>query len=296
MKRILITGSGSYIGTSFARWAEGKSPDIHTETLDMRDKTWRQASFRGYDAVFHVAGIAHADVGRATEEEKRLYYQVNTDLAVECAAKAKAEGVRQFIFMSSIIVYGESAGIGRRRMITRDTPLSPANFYGDSKAKAEEGLAGLRDGSFRVVILRPPMIYGPGSKGNYPILSRLARRLPAFPDVRNERSMLYVGNLCRFVSLMILNDEDGVFFPQNAEYVETSRMVHRIAQAHGKRILLTRALNPLLRMLGRLGGRIGRLVDKAFGSIVYEKDMSVYKDDYQEYGFEESVRLTEGGA
>lgn len=223
MKRVLITGAGSYIGTSFGRWAAERCPGISTETLDMRGGAWRQTDFRGYDSVFHVAGIAHADVGKASREDRRLYYRVNTDLAIECASKAKAEGVGQFIFMSSIIVYGESAGIGRRKVITEDTPLSPANFYGDSKARAEEGLRGLRSDSFRVVVLRPPMIYGPGSKGNYPILSMLARKLPAFPDIRNERSMLYVGNLCRFVSLMILNSEDGVFFPQNAEYVETSR-------------------------------------------------------------------------
>ena len=235
-------------------------------------------------------------MGKASREDRRLYYRVNTDLAIECASKAKAEGVGQFIFMSSIIVYGESAGIGRRKVITEDTPLSPANFYGDSKARAEEGLRGRRSDSFRVVVLRPPMIYGPGSKGNYPILSMLARKLPAFPDIRNERSMLYVGNLCRFVSLMILNSEDGVFFPQNAEYVETSRMVRAIAGAHGRRILLTRALNLPMKALGRLGGKAGGMVDKAFGSIVYEKGMSAYREDYQEYGFEESVRLTEGGA
>lgn len=296
MKRVLITGAGSYIGTSFGRWAAERCPGISTETLDMRGGAWRQADFRGYDSVFHVAGIAHADVGKASREDRRLYYRVNTDLAIECASKAKAEGVGQFIFMSSIIVYGESAGIGRRKVITEDTPLSPANFYGDSKARAEEGLRGLRGDSFRVVVLRPPMIYGPGSKGNYPILSMLARKLPAFPDIRNERSMLYVGNLCRFVSLMILNSEDGVFFPQNAEYVETSRMVRAIAGAHGRRILLTRALNLPMKALGRLGGKAGGMVDKAFGSIVYEKGMSAYREDYQEYGFEESVRLTEGGA
>lgn len=257
MKRVLITGAGSYIGTSFGRWAAERCPGISTETLDMRGGAWRQTDFRGYDSVFHVAGIAHADVGKASREDRRLYYRVNTDLAIECASKAKAEGVGQFIFMSSIIVYGESAGIGRRKVITEDTPLSPANFYGDSKARAEEGLRGLRSDSFRVVVLRPPMIYGPGSKGNYPILSMLARKLPAFPDIRNERSMLYVGNLCRFVSLMILNSEDGVFFPQNAEYVETSRMVRAIAGAHGRRILLTRALNLPMKALGRLGGRPG---------------------------------------
>lgn len=295
MKKVLITGADSYIGTTFEKWVNENCDAIATETWDMRGNGWREKSFRGYDAVFHVAGIAHADVGKVTEERKKLYYAVNTDLAVECARKAKADGAGQFIYMSSIIVYGESAGIGRQMVITRDTPLAPANFYGDSKAKAEEGLRKLEDASFRVVILRPPMIYGKGSKGNYPLLARLAGKLPFFPDVRNERSMLYVGNLCKFVSLMVLNGESGIFFPQNAEYVRTSWMVESIAEAHGKRIRLTRLFNPALSVAGRMGGKAGRLVNKAFGNMVYDKDISRYREMYQIYDLEESVRLTEQG-
>ncbi len=295
MKRVLITGAGSYIGTSFENWIRENNADIVTETIDMRDNAWRQKSFRAFDAVFHVAGIAHADIGRVTEEQKQQYYKVNAGLTAECAAKAKAEGVGQFVFMSSIIVYGESAGIGRQKIITRDTPLSPANFYGDSKVKAEEELQKLSAPDFKVVVLRPPMIYGRGSKGNYPLLSKFARKLPLFPDVRNERSMLYVGNLCKFISLMIENEESGIFFPQNEEYVQTSRMVQLIAEKYQRKIRLTKVFNPLLSLLGRGNGRLGGMVNKAFGSMVYDKAMSVYREDYQIYGLEESVRLTEDG-
>ena len=220
MKRVLITGAGSYIGTAFESWIAERSDSIITQTLGMRGEAWRGHDFRGYDSVFHVAGLAHADVGKVSEETKALYYKVNCDLAVECARKAKAEGVGQFIFMSSIIVYGDSAGIGKRRVIGRDTPLAPANFYGDSKVRAEEGLKRLDSDSFRVVILRPPMIYGKGSKGNYPLLAKLAVKLPFFPKEENQRSMLYIGNLCRFVELMVENGERGIFYPQNAEYVD----------------------------------------------------------------------------
>lgn len=290
---MLITGANSYIGTSFEKWIEENCPDIQTETVDMQNSAWREKDFSEYDAVFHVAGIAHADVGRVTEERKALYYQVNTDLTVECAQKAKAEGVKQFVFMSSIIVYGESAGIGKQRVITRETPLTPANFYGDSKVKAEEGLQKLQDDSFKIVILRPPMIYGKGSKGNYPLLAKLARKLPFFPNVKNERSMLYIGNLCKFISLMILNEETGIFFPQNQEYVQTSQMVKMIASAYGRKIRMTKFFNPLLSFMGMAGGKAGRLVNKAFGNMVYEKEMSEYPDEYQLYGLEETIRLTE---
>ena len=293
MKKVLITGAGSYIGTTFETWIKEHSESVITETLDMKDPSWQEKDFYGYDGIFHVAGIAHADVGKVSEEQKALYYKVNTDLTIQCAKKAKAEGVGQFIFMSSIIVYGESAGIGKKRVITKETPLSPANFYGDSKVKAEEGLAGLRDDDFKVVILRPPMIYGKGSKGNYPLLSKMARKLPVFPEIENQRSMLYVGNLCKFISLMVENEEDGIFFPQNGEYVRTSEMVRMIAAVHGKRIRFSKIFTPFLKCLSAVGGKPGSLADKAFGSLVYAKGMSQYGEKYQIYGLEESIRLTE---
>lgn len=293
MKKVLITGAGSYIGTTFEKWVEDNSNTIITETQDMQDNVWRNRSFYGYDAVFHVAGIAHADVGKVTEEQKALYYKVNTDLTIECASKAKEEGVKQFIFMSSIIVYGDSAPIGKERVITRNTPLAPANFYGDSKVKAEEGLQKLTDDSFKVVILRPPMIYGKGSRGNYPLLAKMARKLPFFPDVKNQRSMLYVGNLCKFVSLMIENEESGIFFPQNNEYIRTSEMVRLIAAMHSKKVRMIKIFNPFLKLAGTLGGKLGGVVNKAFGNLTYDYEMSMYREDYQLYDLEESIRMTE---
>lgn len=293
MKKVLITGANSYIGMTFENWVKEQNELIITETLDMREASWKDKDFRGYDAIFHVAGIAHADVGKVTEEQKALYYKVNADLTIECAKKAKAEGVKQFVFMSSIIVYGESAGIGQTRVITKDTPLTPANFYGDSKVKAEEGLQLLMDDSFKIVILRPPMIYGKGSKGNYPLLAKMARKLPFFPDVENQRSMLYVGNLCKFISLMVLNEENGIFYPQNKEYVQTSDMVRRIAKTHGKHMHMTSLFNPILRLMGYMKGEIGGVINKAFGNMVYEKAMSEYMIEYRMYNLEESINFTE---
>jgi len=293
VKHVLITGANSYIGTTFENWIKEFCMDISVETLDMLGEAWKQADFSRYDAIFHVAGIAHADVGNVSDERKALYYRVNTDLTIECAKKAKTEGVKQFIFMSSIIVYGESAGLGKTRIITKDTPLTPANFYGDSKVKAEQGLQDLQTSSFKVVILRPPMIYGRDSKGNYPLLAKMAKKLPFFPNEKNERSMLYVGNLCKFISLMVINEEYGIFFPQNSEYVCTTDMVRLIADTKGKKIILTKLFHPLLVLLGKLGGKYGGLVNKAFGNLTYEKSMSEYTEEYRMYDLYESIQLTE---
>ena len=137
------------------------------------------------------------------------------------------------------------------------------------------------------------MIYGAGSKGNYPLLAKLAKNLLFFPEIENKRSMLYVGNLCKFVALIIQNEESGVFFPQNREYVQTSEMVKLIAEVHGKKIILVKAFHPFLRLLTVLGGKPAGLVNKAFGTMVYDQEMSEYREDYRVYGLEESIRLTE---
>ena len=195
MRKILITGANSYIGVSFEKYMERYDGSYEIDTVDMIDGSWREKDFSSYDVIFHVAGIAHSDTGKISEERKKLYYSVNTDLTLETAKKAKHEGVKQFIFMSSAIVYGDSACVGRTKRISKDTPVSPNNCYSDSKVLAENGLRELQDEQFKVVILRPPMIYGKGCKGNYKLLSKFAKLLPIFPDVKNERSMLYIENL-----------------------------------------------------------------------------------------------------
>ena len=288
MKKILITGANSYIGTSFEAYLRQWPDQYAVTTVDMIDGSWRQTSFAGYDTVYHVAGIAHSDSGKITEEKKALYYKINTDLTVETAQKAKADGVKQFIFMSSAIVYGDSAPVGQSKMITKDTPVSPANCYGDSKVQAENGIRPLADDGFKVVILRPPMIYGKGSKGNFPLLVKLADKLPVFPKVSNQRSMLYIGNLVEFVRLMIDHEEEGVFWPQNAEYSNTSDMVRQIAAANGRKLLLVPCLTWLLKLTSHATG----LVNKAFGNLAYDQSMSRYPVDYQKFSLAESIRLS----
>ena len=290
MKRILITGANSYIGTSFEQYIKENYPDEYcVDTVDMIDGTWREKDFSLYDAVFHVAGIAQSDNGKISEEKEKLYYAVNRDLTVETAEKAKADGVGQFIFMSSAIVYGDSAPIGKSKRITKESPLSPANCYGDSKVQAEKGIQTLDASDFRIVILRPPMIYGKGSRGNYPLLAKLAKKMPFFPYVKNERSMLYIGNLCEFVRLMVENDERGVFWPQNAEYSNTSELVRMIGAAHGKRVRLVKGFGWALKLMSHLTG----LVNKAFGNLSYEATMSEYRVDYRRTSLEASIGETE---
>ena len=285
MKRILITGADSFVGTSFERYIS-EYPEYSVDTVDMLEGAWRECDFSGYDVVFHVAGIAHSDGGRISKEREALYYSVNTDLTVEVAKKAKREGVGQFIFMSSSIVYGKSGAVGKTKHITARTEPSPLNCYGDSKLKAEAGILPLNDDDFKVVVLRPPMIYGKGGKGNFITLEKIAKRLPIFPYVKNERSMLYVDNLSEFIRLMIENCESGVFYPQNAEYTNTSDMVKLIGAANGKRVRLIKGFGWLIRICAVFFP----FLNKAFGNFTYDKEISKYCKEYCKYTLEDSIK------
>lgn len=267
-----------------------------TDTVSQRNDEWRKINFGMFDSVFHVTGIAHADVAKASEEEKNQYYKVNCELAVETARKAKEEGVKQFIYMSSIIVYGDSASIGKSKRITKDTEPAPVNFYGDSKLQAERGLLELQTDNFKVAIVRAPFLYGKGCKGNYVQLVKMARKLPVFPALKNERSMLYVENFCEFVRLLIEQGSGGIYYPQNGEYSSTDEMVKEIAACHGKKIHLCKWMNPFVKLAAKCPGKVGTLAKKAFGSMAYEQEISHVIGDYQLYDFRESIERTESSA
>lgn len=305
-KKVLITGAGSYIGESFSSYASNNYPALEVNSIDMMDGSWKKADFSSYDIIYHVAGIAHADVGNVSEETKEKYYKVNTDLAVEVAEKAKAEGVKEFIFMSSMIVYGDSASFGVKKVVDEHTVPHPANFYGDSKLQADVAVRDLADDKFKVVVLRPPMIYGKGSKGNYPALAKLAKKLPVFPNVDNERSMLHIDNLCEFLCQIMLvkevkkkakgeKENEMVLIPQNAEWTKTCEMVREIGEVCGKRVRIVGILNPAVWVGSKVPGKIGGLVNKAFGNSCYAHVVSVYEGiDYQKVDLKESIRRTEG--
>ena len=312
--RILITGAHSYVGEQVEQYLEEYNQKLYSDypaskryvidTVSLFGEEWKKKDFSCYDVVFHVAGIAHQDDdtkgvkktahgkdSRSKEDSpESKYYAVNRDLAIECAKKAKAEGVKQFIFMSSMIVY---SGI-EQDCITLKTPMKALNYYGDSKLQADLALQKLQSDYFNIVVLRPPMIYGEGCKGNYPKMVKLAKMLPFFPVVGNRRSMLYIGNLAEFIRLMIENKERGIFFPQNKEYVDTGEMIREIARVHHWTCFSVPGTKPLIRALQFVPGKIGTLGKKAFSSRYYREDCSRYIEDYQIFSFKESIRRTEG--
>lgn len=282
MKRILITGAGSYVGESVRRYVLSTSSDFQIDAVDTMNDAWKQADYGLYDAVFHVAGIAHVN---ADPKMEPLYYKVNRDLTIEVAKHAKAAGVKQFVFMSSQIVFHESQSL-KTEVLTADTKENPNGFYGDSKLQAEKGLHELECDSFKVCILRPPMIYGPNSKGNFPRLAKLATKVPVFPCWHNKRSMLYIDNLAEFVKQAVERQLCGTFYPQNRELADTVEIIRCFAKAAGHKVWITRLLNPFV----WLGSFILQPINKMFATYYYDPKMSKMDFDYQLVSFEESLK------
>lgn len=279
MKRILITGKNSYVGNSFAEWVSQYPDSYEVDKISLRNDDWKKKDFSKYDVVLHVAGIAHR---KEKKRDKDLYFRVNRDLAYEVAKKAKNEGVSQFIFLSSMSVYGMETGI-----INRDTIPKPKNFYGKSKLEAEKLIEPLNDKKFKIVIIRPPMIYGKGCKGNYQKLSKLAKKTPVFPAINNKRSMIYIDNLSIILLNIIDKNLKGLFYPQNNEYINTSELVQLIAFYHRKKIYLTSLLNPIIKMMN-----YSSVINKVFGTLVYEKEISNFTD-LTLISIKDTVKLTE---
>jgi UDP-glucose 4-epimerase len=281
MKRILITGAGSYIGTSFENWVSQWPEKYQVDTIDMRGNEWKDKPFSTYDVVYHIAAIVHVK-----ENDTEKYFSVNRDLAVEVAKKAKAQGVKQFIFLSTMGVYGKETGL-----IDENTKPNPKTPYAESKLEAEGLLSDLADDTFNVATLRPPIVYGKDCRGNYPRLASMALKAPVFPMIKNERSMIFIDNLSEFVRLVIDKELSGLFFPQNKEYVNTTELVQLIAKVHGKELKVTGVFNPFV----YLGIKMSETFGKVFGSFTYDMQMSGGPEEleYETCSFEESIERTE---
>lgn len=285
MKRILITGANSYIGSSFKIWLNQFKDEYEIDTLDMKNKYWMEKDFSGYDSIIHLAAIVHTK-----KADKELYKKININLAFEVAKKAKLEKVKQFIFFSTMSVYGLNTG-----RINEFTECKPTTPYGKSKYEAERKISTLIDNEFSVVIVRPPIVYGANSKGNYKRLAQIAKKVIFFPNIKNERSMIHIDNLNNFLKLVIDENISGVLFPQNNDYVCTSEMVYLISKVNKKRIFLFRGFNSFIKILLPFSS----VLQKLFGNLTYDKNISklINKDgevlDYVVQSFENSIMSSE---
>ena len=282
----MLVGVGGYIGGKFTEYIHKNYPDWQVDAVDSMNRKWAEADFTGYDAVYNVSGLAHANARQGTEEQ---YYAVNGQLPIDVAMKAKAEGVPMFVQMSSMVVYGDMSGLGEEKNILEDTVPAEPTIYGKSKMMAERGLQKLVDETFQVAIMRPPLIYSEYARDNFPRLVNFAKKMPIFPKLKNQQSMVYVDNLCELVHLIIENNKGGIYYPQQECYIETSKIVKDIADAVGNKMWQTKFFNPFLKLFSKWDKLA--FIHKAFGSITYDMSISNhFGGKYRVVSYEESIR------
>lgn len=278
MKKVIITGANSYVGTNVEKWLMKEPENFYVETLDMKDPNWKLFDFSRFDVVFHVAGIAHVSTKKSMKD---LYYKINRDLAIETARISKSAGIKQFIFMSSMIVYNT-----KETKINKDTIPNPNNFYGLSKLEAEQSILKMQNELFCVSIIRPPLIYGPKSKGNFDKLIKVSKRFIILPDYQNNKSMIFIENFSNAVKLIINERIKGILFAQNTEIISTSELIEKILNLQGKRFIKTKYLNIFINLLTKVNSQI----NKIFGNFFYELDLTDNLSKCNVVSFDESIR------
>lgn len=282
--KILIIGKNSYIGNHLDEWCSNQGHEVYQ--LDVLTIDWENYDYSSYNTIVHVAGIVH----QPNCKDESLYHQANTVLPIEIASRAKQQGVRSYVFLSTMAVFGTKKRLNKN-IITSNTPTTPIGLYGKSKLAAEEGLLRLQDSCFNVVIVRPPNVYGKNCKGGYISgFVKVVRWLPVIPVAYTEvkQSILFIDNLCEFIRLAIEQKRHGVFMPQDERTVSAVDIVTTIAKVLGKNLRSSRILG-----IGAYLGCFVPVIQKGYGGVEYDMTLSnVDGMDYVVVPFEEAMKRT----
>lgn len=280
--KILVIGKNGFVSTSFQKYME-RYPKIQVNAISARDGKWKEHNFADYDAVYNTTGLAHNDARMGTDEQ---FIALNRDLPIALATKAKSESVKTFINMSSMIVYGEMSELGSKERITSKTEPKPAGIYGESKLAGEKGLNLLADDNFHVAIIRSPLVYSENAVDNFLRLTDYAVKGFIFPKIDNTRSMIYADNLCELVKLIAEHNGSGFYYPQQDEYICTSKIVKDIATVSRHRMIMTRVFNPALYLLSKKM----IFIRKVFGSLAYDMlESNCFDGKYRVVDYKESI-------
>jgi UDP-glucose 4-epimerase len=296
---VLVTGASGFVGRHLApalvhdgwvvrravRTPSGSDDEILIRSIGPATD-WR-AALVGVNAIVHLAARVHR---QNEEHEVGLYRSINTEGTLHLARCAANAGVRQFIFISTVLVHGRSND-GRAPFSESDI-LTPRGLYGMSKAAAEVGLKTLaQDSGMGVTVIRPPLVYGAGAKGNFRLLVKAVKLGIPFPfaAIRNHRAFLSVENLMSFI-LQQLSHADrkfDVFLLADEEQVSTPEFITRLAKAAGTTSRLFPVPTSVLSALFKISGRL-EVRDSLIGSL--ELDVSKAAST----GWRPQVTLDEG--
>ncbi|MCT7551050.1 NAD-dependent epimerase/dehydratase family protein [Aliarcobacter butzleri] len=227
--KLLITGSNGFIGNYFINNYKSK---YNIKTFSFLKDDINTLDCNTIDIVFHLSALVHQMGGASASE----YEKINVIQTIELAKKAKESGVKHFVFMSTVKVYGEETN----SKYTENTVCNPEDDYGKSKLKAEQELQKLEDENFKISIIRTPIVYGYGVKANIKNLINLVNKVPVLPlgKIKNKRSMVYIGNLCHLVDEIIIQKKSGIFLACDDEPLSTSKLIELIAKNLHKKVYL----------------------------------------------------------
>ncbi len=217
---ILIVGKNSFIGQGIGQWFAKKQPRPCVDFISVRDDGWKGMDLSGYDAVIFTAALVH----RPDVTEEAEYFRLNAQLPYEFARFAKAQGVRQFLFFSSVSAYQSGRSLPGGCIINAQTPLTPDTLYGKSKRRGEDLVQGLADAHFHVSIVRPTYVYGKDCRGiHIAVQQKLSRMLPILPKAfqKVKLGMVYIDNLSELCWLIVQSHRSGVYHAQDARCLST---------------------------------------------------------------------------
>ncbi|MEB8262738.1 NAD-dependent epimerase/dehydratase family protein [Mammaliicoccus sciuri] len=266
-KSILITGKNGYVGNRLNVYLKAQGNVV--EQIDVRGNQWKELDFSKYNIVIHLAAIVHNNNPNASMVD---YMNVNYHLTKELAKKAKNEGVNQFIFFSTMSVFGLDGVVGKQVVIDNETITKPNTSYGISKLRAEEMLSKIHTNEFKVAILRPPMIYGESAPGNFSKLIKLSKILPLYPHIDNQRSSIYIENLEVYINELIKNEGSGKLHPQNNYYLNTNHAISKLRDMQDKKTIFIKMPATLLKIFSKVW-----MVNKLYGNLTYSLNIDEVK-------------------
>ena len=224
MKTLAVTGATGFVGNRLMQINEGR---YRLLPLSLRDKKPALLDLQGVDTIVHLAGKAH----QMQPIDDSIYFAVNYELTKQLADRAIEQGVKQFIYVSSTKVYGDDI----TEIVNEKSPCHPTDAYGASKLKAEQYLLSLASPAFTVAVVRPPLVYGPGVKGNMIRLLQLAAKhipLP-FGNTRNARSMVFIDNLVELFNAITDQQAAGVFAGGDQHPLATDELIRLMRKSLG---------------------------------------------------------------
>lgn len=284
---ILIIGKNSYIGNHIDEWLRNYSHKV--EQLDVLNDEWKTFDYSKYDVIVHVAGIVH----QPKCKDWNLFKRVNTDMPIAIATMAKQQGVKHYVYFSTMGVYKSKGKQLDSSIIDGNTPLLNGGnlMYGLSKKMAEDGLLNLQDENFIVSFVRPPSVYGRGCKGGYITgFTKIVKILLVIPKAYTSarQSFIYIDNLTECVRIIIDNKLAGVFCPQDDMIPNANELFKTIADGIGKRYIESRLLGVCMQLVSWIP-----LVKKSYGGIEYARELSDIKGfNYVVVPFAEAMKRT----